>query len=305
MIRSKTLTIDNFKPLTIDDKQIFDKYYKDYPPNHSDYVFTSLISWMNYSKYRYAEYESNLIIMSQIENNIRFRPPIGKRKKEVFDQVLLLAKQQKTNCPFGMIDFETKKWMEQNYPKIIFISHREFFDYVYLASDLAQLKGSAYSKIRNRLNKFRKNYVYTVESIHKENLDDAQEFLHRWCLWKDCESDPILENEKKAILYSIDYFFDLGLSGIAIRINDKIEALSVFEIMNPNTAVIHYEKGSPDFDGIYKAINQETAVMLQRYVKYINRESDMNIAGLRKAKMSYRPHHMIDVFHIEKNNIVF
>jgi len=304
MMKSKMLSIEDFKPITLGDKSIFENYYKKYPPKHSDYIFTSLISWMHYCKYRYAEYENNLIIISQIQGNIRFRPPIGKRNKEVFNQVLQLAKQQKTNYSFGMIDFETKKWMEQYYPKIVFIPHRDFFDYVYLASDLVQLNGSAYSKIRNRLNKFKKNYVYNVEHINKENMEEAQEFLHRWCLWRDCESDLILENEKKAILYSIDHFFDLGLSGISIRINDKIEALSVFEKMRPDTAVVHYEKGSPDFDGIYKAINQETAKILQKHVKYINRESDMNIPGLRKAKMSYRPHHMIEVFHIEKQNLI-
>lgn len=303
-MKSKLLSIEDFIPIKLEDKPLFDKYYKKYPPNHSDYVFTSLISWMEYSKYKYLEFENNLIIMSRIENNIRFRPPIGKRKKEVFDQVLKIAKQQETNCPFGMIDFEAKKWMGQNYPKTIFKPHREYFDYVYLASNLAQLNGSAYSKIRNRLNKFKKNHLFSIEHITKENMDEAQEFLHRWCLWKDCESDPILENEKKAILYSTDHFFDLGLSGIAIRINDKIEALSVFEKMNPDTAVVHYEKGSPDYDGIYKAINQQTAKILQKNVKYINRESDMNLPGLRKSKMSYHPDYMIEVFHVEKQNLI-
>ncbi|PNX51076.1 MAG: hypothetical protein BV456_04455, partial [Thermoplasmata archaeon M8B2D] len=147
-MKSKLLSIEDFIPIKLEDKPLFDKYYKEYPPNHSDYVFTSLISWMEYSKYKYLEFENNLIIMSRIENNIRFRPPIGKRKKEVFDQVLKIAKQQETNCPFGMIDFEAKKWMGQNYPKTIFKPHREYFDYVYLASNLAQLNGSAYSKIR-------------------------------------------------------------------------------------------------------------------------------------------------------------
>jgi hypothetical protein len=304
-MKSKILSIDDFESITLEDKPIFDNHYEKYPPTHSDNVFTSLISWMQYSKYRYAEYEDNLIIMSQIQDDIRFRPPVGQRNKEVFNQLLKLAKKQETRYPFGMIDLEAKKWMEQHYRKLLFIPHREFFDYVYLASDLAELKGSSYSKIRNRLNKFKKNYVYEVQHITKENMDEAQEFLHRWCLWKDCESDPILENEKKAILYSIDHFFDLGLSGIVIRINDKIEALSVFEKMNPDTAVVHYEKGSPDFDGIYKAVNQETAKILQKDIKYINRESDMNLPGLRKAKMSYRPHHMIEVFHIRKENLIF
>jgi hypothetical protein len=112
-----------------------------------------------------------------------------------------------------------------------------------------------------------------------------------------------LENERKAILYAMSNFFELGLSGLAIRINEKIEAITVFEKMNSDTAVVHFEKGSPDYDGIYKAINMETAKLLQKKFLFIDREEDMGIPGLRQAKMSYQPHHMIEVFHIKKESI--
>jgi hypothetical protein len=109
--------------------------------------------------------------------------------------------------------------------------------------------------------------------------------------------------KKKAILYSMSHFFDLDLSGLLIRISGNIEALVVYEKMSPDTAVVHYEKGSPYFDGIYKAINMETAKILQKDFKFINREEDMGIPGLRQAKMSYRPHHMVEVFHVRKEDI--
>jgi len=298
------LSIDDFKPVTLEDKNIFDKHYEKYPPVHSDNVFTTIISWMDYSNYHYFIQEGNLIIYSKINNKIRFRPPSGKRNKDLFDQVIKLAQKQNSDYPFGVIDLETKKWLEQNYQNLIFEEHRDYFDYVYLASDLAELSGSSYSKIRNRLNKFKRNYSFSTETVSDKNMDDVGEFLDRWCLWKDCGSDPILENERKAILFSMSHFFDLGLSGLVMCINDKIEALSVYEKMNPETAIIHYEKASPDFDGIYKAINQETAKILQKFFRFLNRESDMGISGLRKAKISYRPHKMIEVFHINRKNLV-
>jgi hypothetical protein len=299
------LLLKDFKKLTIEDKPIFDRFYKKYPPVHSDYIFTTLISWMNYANYQYTILDENILIISEIDRKIRFRPPIGENKKEVFDQVLNLAREQSSDCPFGMITSDVKEWMEKNYSNLNFKEHGGFFDYVYLASDLAELSGSDYSKIRNRLNKFKKTNEYNVENISKKNFEEIKEFLKRWCLWKDCESDPILNNERKAILFSMDYFFELGLSGLAIRINDNIEAISVFEKYSYDTAVVHYEKGSPDYDGIYKAINQETANILINDVKFINRESDMNIPGLRKAKMSYKPHHMVKVFHLCKEDIAF
>ena len=298
------LSINDFKPVTLEDKKIFDKHYKEYPPVHSDNVFTTIISWMVYSNYHYAILENNLIILTKINGQIRFRPPSGKRKKDVFDQVIKLAQKENSDYPFGVIDLETKKWLERNYQKLVFEEHRDYFDYVYLSSDLAELSGSNYSKIRNRLNKFKRNYNYTIEKISKENMAEIREFLKRWCLWKDCESDPILENERKAILYSMSRFFELGLSGNIIRIDGNIEAIAVYEGMNPDTAIVHYEKGSPDYDGIYKAINAETAKTLQKDFMYINRESDMGLPGLRKAKQSYRPHHMVEVYHINKQNLL-
>jgi len=297
------LTLKDFKPITLGDKSLFDKHYKKYPPVHSDNVFTTLVSWMEYADYHYAFKNKNLIIYSNIEGNIRFRPPSGKLKKEIFNEVINLAKKQYSDFPLGVINLRVKKWMEKIYPKIEFIEHRDYYDYVYLAKDLAELKGSSYSKIRNRLNKFKKNYNYNVEIISEENFKEVRKFLKRWCLWKDCESDIILKNEKKAILYSISNFFELDLKGIIIRIKDVIESISVFEAMNNNNALIHYEKGSPDYDGIYKAINQETARVLQPNYKYINREPDMGILGLRQAKLSYRPHHMIELYHIDKHSL--
>ena len=227
----------------------------------------------------------------------------GKNDKDIFSQILKLARRMDCDSPIGMIDSRFKDWILNNYPQLKLNPNRDFFDYVYLSSDLSDLPGSKYRKIRNRLNKFVKNYKYEIESISEDNINDIRKFLKRWCLWKDCESDPLLENERKAVMYSISNFFKLGLSGITIIVNGNIEACVVYEQMKPDTIVVHYEKGSPDFDGIYKAINMETAKILQKNYTYINRESDMNLPGLRKAKMSYRPHHMIEVYHIDKQNI--
>lgn len=297
------LKLEDYKPIELEDKTVFDEHYKKYPPIHSDNVFTTLISWKEYANYCYTIKGENLLIMSEIHGETQLRPPSGKRNKEIYDQVLKLAAQLESRYPVGVIDNATKNFMNSIYSNLDFTPMRDCFDYVYLASDLASLSGSAYSKIRNRLNKFKKNFSYEVEKINEENINDVKRFLKRWCLWRDCESDPVLKYEKKAVFYSMEHFFDLGLSGIAILINDRVEAVSVYEKMNPDTVVVHYEKGSPYIDGIYKAVNQETAKIVEKIVKYINRESDLGIPGLRKAKMSYKPHHMIEIYSLGKKSL--
>ena len=298
------ISLDDFKKIRLEDKKIFDKYYEKYPPNHSDYVFTTIISWIDYGEYHFTELDGNLLLYSNIDGTIRLRPPIGKHNKKVFEQILKLARSLKSDYPIGMIDEKTKKWINKKYPSLNIIPHREYFEYVYKTKDLVELSGSKYAKIRNRLNKFEKTYDCSLEDINDENQKEIRNFLRRWCLWKDCESDHVLKHEKDAVVYSIEKFFELNLSGIALRIDGEIEAIAVYEKINPKTVVVHYEKASPDYDGIYKKINNETAKKINKQkIEYINRESDMGIPGLRKAKLSYRPDHMIKIYHISKGEI--
>jgi len=113
----------------------------------------------------------------------------------------------------------------------------------------------------------------------------------------------VLYNEKAAMNFAIDHFKELGLSGIVVRVDGKIGAMSLFEPLNANTALIHFEKGLTESgDGIYKVVNEEVAKVLALDFEYINRESDLGIAGLREAKLRYHPHHMIEVYSVKKRD---
>jgi uncharacterized protein len=81
-------------------------------------------------------------------------------------------------------------------------------------------------------------------------------------------------------------------------IDEKIEAFTFGEMINEDTAVIHVEKGNPDIKGIYPVINQEFCQNTWQGVKYINREEDMGIEGLKKAKESYYPVMLIEKFDV-------
>lgn len=297
------VSYDDFKAVTLEDKDVFDTVYARYPIVHSDYCFTTLVSWKNYIHPRFCFIDGSLVVSTEIDGKIRFRPPLGKRNGSVLEQVFSLAVEYGCEEPLSMIDESTKEWIASLYPDLAFHEHGNFFDYVYKAADLASLSGSLYSKIRNRFNKFVKQYPYSIEEITSDNISKVHTFLQRWCLWRDCESDVVLSAERDAIIYSIDHFFELGLSGIVLRINDEIEAIAVFQQLHKDTAVVHYEKGSPFYDGVYKAINVETAKILEKDYLFINRESDMGIAGLRKAKKSYHPDHMVKVFYVNKDDV--
>ncbi len=295
------LSLKDFKKIQLEDKSIFDTHYQHHPPMHSGELFTTMISWAEYVEYHYAKIQDSIIILSKDSNGTVLHAPSGTFDQDLLAQVMKLAKKE--DCIFGFIKKTEKDYLSKHYPTLKIIEDRDYFDYVYRASDLAELPGTKYGKIRNRLNKFTKNFSYATEEITQNNMDEVNEFLKRWCLWKDCSSDELLENERKAIIYSMKHYFDFNLKGLALRIDGTIQAIAVYEKMNPDTVVVHFEKGSPDYDGIYKAINMETAQRVRHLVPFIDREEDVGIPGLRQAKLSYHPDHFIEVFYTEKESL--
>jgi len=205
--------------------------------------------------------------------------------------------------PLVLVDSPARTWINSCYPDLTLYPDRSYFEYLYLSKNLADLPGKPYLKIRNHLKKFNRNCQPSIEQVSADNLTEVRDFLIKWCEWKKCESEPILENEKDAVFYAVEHFTELGLSGLAIRVHGSIGAMAFFEPLNETTALVHFEKGLPDCEGIYKAINAETARFLAGEFMYINRESDMGVPGLREAKMRYHPDLMTEVYYAKKEDL--
>jgi len=291
---------EDFRPVTLADRAFFERHYAKYPQTHSDNTFTNMVCWNHFAEYQYAYVNGNVILASTIAGVTRFRPPIGPRDPAITKALIRLALDISDDTPIVLIDPATAQWMRELDPTLTLVPDRNHFEYVYRALDLAELPGKNYLKIRSQINKFRKNCQHTVEPIAPTNGEEIMEFLVKWCEWKGCENDLVLAHEKEAVFYAIEHFAELSLRGLLIRVSGKIGAISLFERLNADTALVHFEKGLPDCEGIYKAINAETAAFLADEVEYINRESDLGVGGLREAKMRYHPHHMVEVWSLRR-----
>ena len=293
------LTQEDFRPVTLADRSFFEKQYAQYPQVHSDNTFTNMVCWNHFAHYQYAYVEKNVILASTIDGITRFRAPIGPRNPALLRSLIRLASEVSDNEPLVLIDRETAAWMREVYPGINLIPDRNHFEYVYRAADLARLPGKNYLNIRRQVNKFRNNCASNVEPMTSANQEEVKRFLIQWCEWKGCEGDLVLAHEKDAVFFAVDHFDELPIQGLVIRIDSAIGAIALFEPLNADTALVHFEKGLPDCDGIYKAINTETAAILAPDFTYINRESDLGVAGLREAKMRYHPDHMVEVWSLK------
>jgi hypothetical protein len=115
-----------------------------------------------------------------------------------------------------------------------------------------------------------------------------------WCRWKNCDGSPGLKAEHDAIRTVLENWENLpGLMAGILSVEDRLVAYTVAEAMDDETLVIHFEKGLGEFKGVYQAINQIFLEKSASSFTWVNREQDMGNEGLRKAKMSYQPHHFL------------
>jgi hypothetical protein len=255
-----------------------------------------MVCWNHYANYSYANIGDNVVLASTIDGKTRFRPPMGPQNPSLVKDLVRLAGDVGDSEQIILIDPATADWMQSIYRRIDMVPDRDQAEYVYRAEDLAKLSGRDYLYIRREINKFRRTFVSSeVEPISPANCDKVKEYLDQWYATKNHDSG-LASHEKEAVLYSLDNMRELGLSGLTIKVDGQIGAISIFEGMSRDTALVHFEKGLPEYEGIYKVINQETAALLSQDYEFINRESDLGVPGLREAKMRYHPHHMVEVY---------
>jgi len=297
------LKFEDFKSISLEDIGIIKEHQKNYPPVHSDNSFTNMVCWNDYAAYRYLMTDDSLIITSTIEGEHSVRGPFGPEDTDLFLKTVNLAADIGGEYAYQIFDAKTKEKFTRIFPDAKINQDRDFFDYIYRTSDLKDLPGKKYLTIRKHLNKFRKQCRYTIESITEENLYEVEDFLIRWCEWKECSKTKVFGYEMDAAVFSVKNFVKLGLSGLIIRVEDNISAISIFEELNPKTAIVHFEKGLPDCKGNYKGINNETAKLMDGRYEYINRESDLGLSGLRDAKMRYHPCGFAEVYYVKADDL--
>jgi hypothetical protein len=260
--------------------------------------------WREMLNLQWAVEDEVLYIFSSNDDTFAAWQPIGAQDKmqDAITKILRVAEENCGDKKFMFVVVE-KIFADElkKYPhaKFNITADRDNFDYVYLAQDLINLSGRKFHGKKNHLNAFRKEYPDAEYlPITEEIIPQCREQLNIWSEThkRANPDDPFIGYEQAAIHEIFDHFDAFKLKGGAILLDDKVVAFTFGERLNSDTAVIHVEKADPSIRGIYVAINQGFVEHEWSDVIYINREEDMGIAGLRKAKESYRPIKMIEKF---------
>ncbi|TCL57113.1 hypothetical protein EDC14_104716 [Hydrogenispora ethanolica] len=297
-----------YRQLNLDDKPGFDRALQLLQPASSDLTFTNLFMWKhNYGLEVYYDSATDFWILFA-------RPPLPKWKPFFLPPIGAWSDSGKLGGALALME-ETAQLEKfplriRRAPAQLLESlqrldsaftakeERYTFDYLYRSADLINLAGRKYHAKRNHLNQFMRKYHWEFQTITPQIAAECLELEEEWFnISKHRES---LTDEEWAMATVFNHFSELKVTGGVIRIDGRIQAIAVGEPLNQNTVVVHIEKANTEFDGIYVAINQLFVKECWSDWEFINREEDMGIEGLQKAKLSYHPCGFVEKYSIMK-----
>ena len=284
----------DFVPLQITDRERLQPYLQRDGAIMSDRCFSSLYIWSEHYGIKQCIQDDILFIKAEIEEDIcTYYMPLGADLKRAM--VLLEQDAAQRGMPYEvmLITAAAKEEIESLFPgKYEFEEQRAEFDYIYNAEELISLKGKKLRNKRNHVNRFltenNGNWEYAaVDPV--ADYDEIMAFLQEWCMRREGENCEDYSYEYSAIRRALANYDQLNMQGGIIRIGGKMVAFTLATPQNEQAMDILIEKADAEIEGAYQAINNMFAGKSCAGYQYINREEDMGIEGLRKAKLSYHP----------------
>lgn len=280
-----TLITPNHIPMITD-------YITRFPRTNCDYTVTNILAWGVHYRNHFLLWQGNLVIFNPQYQYICF--PLG--TNFAVPDLAQLVTRFRTLYPESQLILIPEEYYQAHPEMDTFFEvseDRSWADYVYEVDKLVNLSGKKLAKKKNLVSQFVRAYPdYKVLPITSDNMQIILDFTHKWR--RDRSADGIyLMTEIKAIEQTLIMWDSLPVEGIIICLNNRIAGYSVFSHQTPDMVAEHFEKFDPDKKGAAQLVNWETAKYLQGRYKYINREQDLGLEGLRQAKLSYEPEFLV------------
>ena len=289
----------NFHRIRLEDRQEFEEILAASEVRGCEYTFANLFFW---GRQEIAFLHGCVAIFAHFDGCSVYGYPFGPGdRRAVLQEMLEDARQRGIPCRIGSLTVQDQQELSQWFPEDFLIREdRDGQDYVYAIDDLADLRGRKFQRKRNHVNRFRAIHEgFTVEPITRQNMQEVQDLVSTWYHDRMQKSGGDYLLEQVALDRAFRYYEQLQLDGIALRVDGELIAMTMGSFLYSHTMDIHFEKAREDIDGAYAAVNCEFAGYLrEKYpdLQYLDREDDMGLEGLRKAKTSYNPHHMVEKY---------
>ena len=282
----------SFKDITLADKDTITSFTMKSDRRNCDLSFSNLCSWRFLYDTKFAVVDNFLVFKFWAGEQLAYMMPIGTGDLKAILRKLIedADKEKQSFCMLGVCS-NMRVDLETTLPsQFVFTEDRDYADYIYLKSDLSTLKGKKFQSKRNHINRFRNTYPdYEYTPITPDRIQECLDLEAEWCKVNNCDQQEGTGNERRALIYALHNFEALGLTGGILHVNSKIVAFTFGMPINHETFGVHVEKADTSIEGAYAMINYEFANRIPEQYIYINREEDLGIEGLRKAKLSYQP----------------
>lgn len=211
-------------------------------------------------------------------------------RKEAIDAMLQYSKAHDMPMRMTSVSKDWRNWLQRHYyGKILFHKEWDGKDYIYDRQQQETLAGKKMQKRRNHYNAFLKEYGgrYEYHALSPADFDDVFACLRRW---QNAHEDLFgIKEEDAGIHFLLEHFEELGLSGGVITIDGQLEAFSIISPITEQMLDIHVEKANREIRGLYVAILKLYLEQADPIYTLLNREDDMGLASLAKAKHDMRP----------------
>lgn len=264
----------------------------------AEYSFANLCMW---GRQECAVEDGVLLLFSHYDGRSMYPFPVGQGDlHSALERIMADSRKRGIPCRLAGLTPADRQELERLYPgKFRFHISRDSFDYLYRIEDLATLKGKKFQQKRNHMNRFDSAHPdASLRPLEGEVLEEAKVFVDRWFAQR-LEQDPTgdYQLEQTALRRAFRCFDHLGLEGLALYVDGQVIAITMGSFINEQVFDVHFEKGDPQLPESYAAINRGFARhLMEKYptVQFLNREDDMGLPGLRKAKLSYNPVELVE-----------
>lgn len=289
-----------YQPIRLEDFQTIRGYLQRANKACCDYALANLFAWSGFYETLWRESEGFLIFKFRIAGSEKwaYLEPLGEGSPEkILHEIAAEAAANHEPLRFFSLSAEFVEKISQFeiFKKLRFYKDRNFGNYLYSRKDFAELAGKKFHSKRNFIAQF--DRLYPNADAHKITPEDFPKIRQLLDLWTASQpATTTVKQERRMIETALKNYAVLELFGVILTVDGNPAAFAFGSKINHNTFCIHVEKADTNFKGAYAKINQETAKALPPEIERVNREEDMGLASLRKAKLSYYPAEISEEF---------
>lgn len=291
------ITDENFSPVTLADKELIQNIlrscdlYKNLEA--SEITFESIYCWGACDNPQKCVLDEGVVIFYEHEfgNDNVFYPPLVYNADDFVPVMMKIVTYCRKKGIKVHLERMTRNMAELAAARIDcrqckVIPRRGDFEYLYNPQDLATLAGKKLKNKRNFVNGFIDRYDYEFLTYDVSMRDEVLQLVR---VWGKTHNELDASGEFKAITRALDSIDALGLMCDVLKVDGNIIAFELGFINQANVGVVMFEKANTDYRGSFQTVNNFFVKKHFTGCKFVNRQEDLGIPGLREAKMSYHP----------------